>query len=362
MELFSWSEFFAGCIGGASGVVVGHPFDTIKVRMQTGVEKLPAKTSVRSPTSATAVSLAHLHGVTTTFSTRAFSSAPPRAQSMLKTAAHMFRQEGWQSFYRGMSFPLLSAGVQNAIFFATYQKTLNFLGADRRENQPNTESRSSHYKSVFAAGCLAGVAQLGLAVPIDVVKTRLQVKTDKIQSRQFKKAIETFASIARNEGWRALYRGAVPQAVCMVPGFGVYMLVYYAGLDACRRIDKNTEKCDRTWAVLLAGGFAGMISWQVCLPFDVVKTKMQSAVLLKRNKKLYLNGTSGTLRGTFSPLAKIEVLSLLRQIYRDEGWRGFTRGFVPVSLRAFPTNVAVFGLYELSYAYFSSIRSQAQLT
>ena len=28
-------DFAAGCIGGASGILVGYPFDTVKVRIQT---------------------------------------------------------------------------------------------------------------------------------------------------------------------------------------------------------------------------------------------------------------------------------------------------------------------------------------
>ncbi|CAB4034577.1 mitochondrial basic amino acids transporter-like, partial [Paramuricea clavata] len=28
-------DFFAGSIGGVAGVIVGHPFDTVKVRLQT---------------------------------------------------------------------------------------------------------------------------------------------------------------------------------------------------------------------------------------------------------------------------------------------------------------------------------------
>jgi hypothetical protein len=32
----SWHGFVAGILAGVAGVVVGHPFDTVKVRMQTG--------------------------------------------------------------------------------------------------------------------------------------------------------------------------------------------------------------------------------------------------------------------------------------------------------------------------------------
>lgn len=35
-------DFVAGCLGGVGGLVVGHPFDTVKVMMQTHGGKNPA--------------------------------------------------------------------------------------------------------------------------------------------------------------------------------------------------------------------------------------------------------------------------------------------------------------------------------
>jgi len=31
----SYKSFIAGCVGGILGTIVGHPFDTLKVRLQT---------------------------------------------------------------------------------------------------------------------------------------------------------------------------------------------------------------------------------------------------------------------------------------------------------------------------------------
>ena len=30
-----WHDFLAGYVGGVCGVVIGHPFDTVKIRLQT---------------------------------------------------------------------------------------------------------------------------------------------------------------------------------------------------------------------------------------------------------------------------------------------------------------------------------------
>ena len=43
MSLFI--DFFAGCAGGAAGILIGHPFDTIKVRMQ--INQINVKTALK---------------------------------------------------------------------------------------------------------------------------------------------------------------------------------------------------------------------------------------------------------------------------------------------------------------------------
>ena len=70
-----------------------------------------------------------------------------------------------------------------------------------------------------------------------------------------------------------------------------------------------------------AGGFAGVISWSLCIPANVLKSRLQTAPAGK-----YPNG----------------MRSVVTEILQHEGPKGFFRGFVPIMLRAFPTNDACF--------------------
>ena len=79
----SWWDFTAGWVGGSAGVMAGHPLDTVKVRQQ----------------------------------------ALARA-GMLEVVRDTARKEGARGFFKGMMYPLLTAGAINSIFFGVYGVTL----------------------------------------------------------------------------------------------------------------------------------------------------------------------------------------------------------------------------------------------
>ena len=65
---------------------------------------------------------------------------------------------------RGLSYPIFSVGVINSLFFGAYTSTLSAIC--------HTDTPS--YSQVVSAGCVAGAVQLVLAVPVDLIKVRLQ--------------------------------------------------------------------------------------------------------------------------------------------------------------------------------------------
>jgi len=75
-----------------------------------------------------------------------------------------------------------------------------------------------------------------------------------------------------------------------------------------------------TLGMLLAGGMAGVVSWIVTFPIDVVKTRLQC-------------DNSGKYTGVFD---------CVRKTYAAEGYKAFSRGLTSTVIRAFPTNAATF--------------------
>jgi len=130
------------------------------------------------------------------------------------------------------------------------------------------------------------------------------------------------ADIVRNQGLRGLYRGLVPQAWRDGPGFGAYMVVYEAGLAGMGGREKTGK-----WEHFISGGVAGVVCWLATLPFDVIKSRMQADSLERPQYKGMLDCT--------------------RKSYQEGGIKLFTRGWLAVSLRAFPVNAVTFLIYEL---------------
>ena len=82
---------------------------------------------------------------------------------------------------------------------------------------------------------------------------------------------------------------------------------------------------------LFAGGVAGMTAWGACLPFDVVKTRLQSS-------------KSGEAA---------RWLPTLLNIVREEGAGALFSGALPVLSRAFFVNGITFYVYEEAMRWIS---------
>ena len=89
----------------------------------------------------------------------------PRAPDIYVTLLFLYFQI--RGFYRGLSWPLVSFGFVNSVFFGVYGNTLKFLESDKSK-------RKSNYINIYISGCAGGAAQLIFVVPVDYIKTALQ--------------------------------------------------------------------------------------------------------------------------------------------------------------------------------------------
>lgn len=259
--MLSGCDFVAGWVGGVTGITIGHPFDTLKVRQQ-----------IR------------------------------QKGSLFNAVQQCYSKEGIRGFYKGISYPLLSAGAQNAIFFGCYGTVLNLI-APKKELSGST---------VFCAGVFAGLGQLFLACPVDLVKIKLQIQTTKAV-RVYKGPFDVISSIYRQEGIRGCYRGLLPMLPRDCLASGVYMYVYF----------KLTSNSPTPMSPFWAGGLAGVISWLVIMPLDVVKSRVQA-----------------------DPTRYKNAVEAFKCCLNEGGIRLLFRGSLAVSLRAFPLNGATFVGWE----------------
>ncbi|KAH9519546.1 hypothetical protein Btru_002984, partial [Bulinus truncatus] len=190
--LMAFNEYVAGALGGMAGVVVGHPFDTMKIQMQ--------------------IRTAGEHKVT-----------------KMSEAWNCIKSQGLKKgIFRGMMFPFCSYGVVNSLLFGVYGNTLDFL-------EPDMTVKPSYFQvgdwchtlivcyalQVYLAGCIAGTVQLVVACPIEVVKCTLQAQIPLIKPSSvlherpaeirnyYNGPIDCTKDVYRREGIRGFYKGVI---------------------------------------------------------------------------------------------------------------------------------------------------------
>ncbi|XP_055634825.1 mitochondrial basic amino acids transporter [Toxorhynchites rutilus septentrionalis] len=214
-------DFAAGCLGGCAGVLVGYPFDTVKVHLQTQNHRNPLY------------------------------------KGTLDCFRKIIAKESVSGLYRGMSSPMAGVAAVNAIVFGIYGNV------QRKMSDP--ESLYSH----FLAGNAAGLAQSFICSPMELVKTRMQLQENLPgEATKFKGPLQCTRHIWRAEGFRGIFRGLGITAARDMPGFSSYFVSY----ELMVRSVSNPSP----FVILMAGGLAGTISWLLTFPIDVIKSRLQA--------------------------------------------------------------------------------------
>jgi solute carrier family 25 carnitine/acylcarnitine transporter 20/29 len=133
--------------------------------------------------------------------------------------------------------------------------------------------------------------------------------------------VDCASQVYKQGGIASIYKGTLLTLMRDIPGsvawFGTYEAVKLGMMQAQGMHDTSQLS---PLAVLTAGGFAGMACWSVCIPFDVLKSRYQSAP-----------------EGTYK-----SVLDVYSQLMKNEGPGALFTGIRPALIRAFPANAACF--------------------
>ena len=307
-EVTFWQDFVAGGMAGTASVIVGHPMDTIKVRVQN-------------------------------------SSA---STSLLSTIQEF---GGVSSLFRGMGAPLSAAAIINAIVFSSYGLGSRLYDTYLVDPATYDDLDQTHdpWQKAMTCGSFAGLVQCLIICPMEHVKCRLQVQHGKGSADyMYKGPFQATRGIVQNYGLQRLYQGWWSTAWREVPAFGLYFAVYDHMKDRVNRYFWNqqqhhsvsaeaaaasydpTHRHSHTWlASALAGGIAGSTTWGVVYPIDVVKTKIQTAPL-------------------DTPLKELKITKIASSIVAQHGWRRLFRGLGITLVRAFPVNGTIFPVYEFT--------------
>ncbi|KAL8843484.1 MAG: hypothetical protein Q9176_002097 [Flavoplaca citrina] len=126
----------------------------------------------------------------------------------------------------------------------------------------------------FAAGAVAGVSEILVMYPLDVVKTRVQLQQGKgIGEEGYNGMMDCFRKIIKNEGASRLYRGITAPILMEAPKRATKFAAneswgkFYRNLFGIAKMDQKLS--------ILTGASAGATEAFVVVPFELVKIRMQ---------------------------------------------------------------------------------------
>ncbi|MBA0740937.1 hypothetical protein Gogos_014120 [Gossypium gossypioides] len=287
-------DLTSGTIGGAAQLIVGHPFDTIKVKLQSQPAPLPGQ--------------------------------PPKYAGAMDAVKQTLAAEGPRGLYKGMGAPLATVAAFNAVLFTVRGQMEALL-----RSEPGA-TLTVGQQVICGAG--AGVAVSFLACPTELIKcSRLQAQSVLADSASAGVAVkyggpmDVARHVLRSEGGvRGLFKGMVPTLAREVPGNAVVFGVYEA-LKQYMAGGPDTSKLGRG-SFIVAGGLAGAAFWLTVYPTDVIKSVIQ--VDDYKNPKY-----TGSINA-------------FRRIFASEGLKGLYKGFGPAMARSVPANAACFLAYEVT--------------
>ena len=341
-------DIVSGTVAGSCGIAVGYPLDTLKVILQT------------SPIGGAAAG----GGGGATASASGPASTP--RVSVAAAARDMLRAGGLRAFFRGLSSPIVANAPINAIVFAVEAASTRHLAAA----QPGWSSPFQH----AVAGSLAGLSQVWVSCPSELVKVQMQIAAGPARllagsggaaagggalpalAPHLSSSWACARHIVRRHGAAALFRGLELTLLRDTLSWGVYFGVY----DLCKREMAARQRQQERGgggggggdaapaplslsAIMMCGGLAGVASWLLLHPVDVLKSIQQGASLAL-------------------PPAERSVAALWRASAAEHGGHGFLlRGLGTTLVRAFPTSAITFPIFEASVAAIDTWRNSGAL-
>jgi len=272
----------AGGAGGACLVLVGHPLDTIKVRIQT-MHIEPGK--------------------------------EPPYKGTLDCAQKIIAKDGPLGLYRGMAAPLTGVTPMYALCFFGY-------GIGKKLFCDENSFKELKFVDIGLAGATSGIFTTPILAPLERFKCVLQVQAATEGGQKFKGPMDVARHLYQTGGIVSCNRGFM--ATMLRDSAGSFF--YFTGYEYLKaKLTPEGKAGPGVLGTLFAGGMAGVLNWAAALPVDTLKSKLQVAPEGK-----YPNG----------------IRSVFKDVVAKEGFASLYRGFGPVMIRAFPANAACFLGYE----------------
>lgn len=260
-------DLMCGSIGGLWGTVASHPLDTIRIRLQLQTYNI--------------------------------------YKGIIDWAQKTIKLEGVSGLYKGMLPPIIFQCPTYAFLFAGKEFGDKMVGKIGNFSE-NTQS--------LLAGCVGGWFSTIVSWPAELLKIRSQNeilgKTDYVKLAR---------NMIKQQGMRSLYKGYLWTLVRDIPAFAVYFGCFEIGWSMYTKPHDPFLK--KLAYQLLFGSIAGIASWLITYPIDVIKSIIQSKD------------------------ANLSIREVFQDNYRKHGMRFFWKGMLATSIRAVPMEATCLIMY-----------------
>lgn len=226
--------FIAGMFSGVTKNAVGHPFDTVKVRLQT---------------------------------------SEGRFKGPMECVINTFRAEGFRGFYKGFTPPLVGWVMMDSVM-------LGLLHLYRRLLHENVYPE---YKKLPMSGLLLAALGSGwtvsfVAAPIEQFKARLQVQYD-AKTSIYKGPVDVAKKLWKISP-KTWFTGLFPTMV-----FRTNFIFWWGSYDLIKEWAESNTSLSNTAVNFWAGGLSATVFWIFAYPSDVVKQVIMTDSPIPSEKK-----------------------------------------------------------------------------
>ncbi|CAN3361186.1 mitochondrial glycine transporter Ymc1p [Diutina catenulata] len=228
--------FVAGMFSGVMKNAVGHPFDTIKVRLQT------------APTG--------------------------RFSGPVDCVMQTLKNEGLRGFYKGFTPPLIGWVVMDSVMLGS----LHLYRRLAKENLYPDEARLPLMGHVLA-GLGSGLTVSFVAAPVEQFKARLQVQYD-AKTKIYTGPIDVAKKLYQTCGIRGIYSGLLSTMI-----FRTNFVFWWGSYELFTRYFEDNTKMSKPSINFWSGGLSATVFWIFAYPADVVKQTIMTDSPVRAEKK-----------------------------------------------------------------------------
>ena len=224
-------DFFSGAVAGTTQILVGQPFDIVKVRLQVS------------------------------------------GGSSSEVIKSIMAAEGPLGFYKGTVTPLIFMSFCIANQFTGFNFAKRWIAKKKYQGDISKLKISD----LVLAGFSSGFWYTWIQSPMELSRIKMQVKTE--GGPVYSSSIDAGKKIFQTQGIRGFYFGYIATTIRECIGSAVYFGVYETLVQRTLAKDnryKSRKDIPKT-KICMYGGLAGYLLWTFIYPIDIIKSRMQGS-------------------------------------------------------------------------------------